>query len=124
MAVRREFLGWSRPALHAAAEWLIERYRRGPLVDLSRVTAIVPGAVAPLALGVYDVIVVNPSGTIGLLDKGFTIVGDPTPVILRASPGSLPTNCTTCTVGLTGLNFSTSPAPTVTATCTRPDSMT
>ncbi|MCC7000062.1 MAG: hypothetical protein IT370_36015, partial [Deltaproteobacteria bacterium] len=85
----------------------------------SELTGIVAGASTALALGQYDVIVVNPTGTIGLLDKGFRVVASATPVIERSSPGSLPTNCTTCTVGLSGVNFAA--APTITATCTRPD---
>jgi ATP-dependent helicase/nuclease subunit B len=41
--IRREFLGWDRPALPAAARLLQTRYRRGHTLDLGRVIIVVPG---------------------------------------------------------------------------------
>ncbi|MHB8897241.1 MAG: PD-(D/E)XK nuclease family protein [Thermoguttaceae bacterium] len=43
MPIKRVFLGWNRPALAAAADYLVDRYRRPTAVDLSRVIVAVPG---------------------------------------------------------------------------------
>ena len=43
MAIKRHFLGWEKPALPAAADYLLERYRLGQAWDLSRVIIVVPG---------------------------------------------------------------------------------
>jgi hypothetical protein len=82
----------------------------------TQLTAIVPASPAkPLADGVYDVITVNPDGTIGFLQNGFTVVNTLPPVITGLSPGSLPTNCSNCTATLTGENFTNMAM--VTASC-------
>ncbi len=44
MGVRREFLGWERPALEQAAEYLSERFGRDGRADLRQVVVVVPGA--------------------------------------------------------------------------------
>lgn len=44
MAITREFLGFDRPALAAAAEYLIDRFGRSSLADLRHVIVVVPGA--------------------------------------------------------------------------------
>jgi ATP-dependent helicase/nuclease subunit B len=41
--IRREFLGWERPALAEAAARLAARYRKGHVLDLGRVIVVVPG---------------------------------------------------------------------------------
>ncbi|HYV37192.1 MAG TPA: PD-(D/E)XK nuclease family protein [Gemmataceae bacterium] len=41
--IRREFLGWDKPALPEAAQRLAARYRQGPTLDLSRIIVVVPG---------------------------------------------------------------------------------
>jgi ATP-dependent helicase/nuclease subunit B len=41
--IRREFLGWDRPALPEAARRLGDRYRHGQTLDLGRVIVVVPG---------------------------------------------------------------------------------
>lgn len=43
MPIRREFLGWDRPALATAAESLIGRFRQQQMVDLTRVIVVLPG---------------------------------------------------------------------------------
>src|SRR5689334_13545520 len=43
VAIRREFLGWEKPALPEAARRLAARYRFGHLLDLNRVIIVVPG---------------------------------------------------------------------------------
>ncbi len=45
-----EFLGWDRPALHVAAEWLAGISSRRAELDLSRVAVIVPGSRAGRSL--------------------------------------------------------------------------
>ncbi len=42
-SIRREFLGWDRPALQEAAQRLTTRYRKGQELDLGRVIVVVPG---------------------------------------------------------------------------------
>lgn len=43
MAVTRKFLNWNRPALPAAAEYLVERYTMMDAADMSGVVVVVPG---------------------------------------------------------------------------------
>ncbi|MCA9076811.1 MAG: PD-(D/E)XK nuclease family protein [Planctomycetaceae bacterium] len=43
MGITRTYLDWSRPALPAAADWLVERYGSGGLTDLSGVVVVLPG---------------------------------------------------------------------------------
>lgn len=40
--MKREFLGWKRPPLHSAADWLFKHYARGGAWDLSNVIAVLP----------------------------------------------------------------------------------
>ncbi|MFO0760649.1 MAG: DUF4215 domain-containing protein [Byssovorax sp.] len=55
--------------------------------DPSQLSALVP---AGLPVGTYDVVVVNPDGTVGLLQNGFKITQNAPPTIDFISPGSLP----------------------------------
>ncbi|WP_206028636.1 PD-(D/E)XK nuclease family protein [Thalassoroseus pseudoceratinae] len=43
MAITREFLDWSGPALPKAAEWLLHQFRDGDLLSLRNVVLVVPG---------------------------------------------------------------------------------
>ncbi len=43
MPITRKFIDWSRPALPAAAEFLLETYVRGGVFDLGDVVIVVPG---------------------------------------------------------------------------------
>ncbi|MCC7541729.1 MAG: hypothetical protein IT379_36255, partial [Deltaproteobacteria bacterium] len=54
--------------------------------DPTRLTGVVRSGLPP---GVYDLIVVNPDGAVGLLDDAFTVTADPPPVIETVSPGEL-----------------------------------
>jgi len=72
-------------------------------VDATRLTAQVPSG---LPVGVYDVIVVNPDSTVGLLDKGFSVTADPPPVIDTASPGQVDSGGVR-TIAVTGSGFAT-----------------
>ena len=44
MPIERQFLGWSKPALPAAADWMVARYQREGELDLSQTIVVVPGA--------------------------------------------------------------------------------
>lgn len=43
MAVSRHFLGWNKPTLPSAVQWLIAKYARGQELDLSGVVLVLPG---------------------------------------------------------------------------------
>ena len=43
MPITRQFLDWNKPALPAAADWLISRYASGDELDLSKVILVFPG---------------------------------------------------------------------------------
>lgn len=43
MPIKRVFLGWNRPALIIAADYLVEQYRQAKSLDLSQVILAVPG---------------------------------------------------------------------------------
>ncbi len=68
----------------------------------TEVTAQVPAGLAP---GTYDVIVVNPNGSTGILKGGYLVTVTPPPVIDSISPGAVPGTGTT--VKLYGKNFGT-----------------
>lgn len=40
--MKREFLGWKRPPLHSAADWLLQKYARGADWNLSNVIVVLP----------------------------------------------------------------------------------
>lgn len=73
---------------------------------------------AGLPVGTYDVIVVNPDGTVGLLSSAFDVTQDAPPTIDTVSPGSWKTNEAALAVQLEGGNFRD---PTVEATCKDPN---
>lgn len=70
-------------------------------VDGARLTAVVPPG---LPEGVYDVIVVNPTGEVGLIEGGFTVTTDPPPSIDNLSPGEVDSGGVR-TINLRGGNF-------------------
>lgn len=58
-------------------------------VSEDELTTVVPAGLTP---GVYDVIAVNPDGSIGVLDQAFTVLANPTPLIDSVTPASIPTS--------------------------------
>src|SRR5262245_56573704 len=44
MSISRHFIDWSRPALPAAADWLVDRGANGSQLDLGGTIVVVPGA--------------------------------------------------------------------------------
>jgi hypothetical protein len=60
-------------------------------VRANELTGVVPAGLSPAT---YDLIVVNPGGTVGILEDAYTTLADPVPVITAISPQSVPTNST------------------------------
>lgn len=85
------------------------------LVDGSLANAVIRRGLTP---GLYDVIVVNPDGAVGLLPAGYQVTDAPPPLVDSITPGSIP-NGGAATVKLRGLNFDA--AATVDAECLSPD---
>ncbi len=83
-------------------------------VDGTRLTGVVPSG---LPVGSYDLIVVNPSGEVGVLSDAFTVTDAPPPVIDEVAPGEV-TNDAATTVNASGSGFA---GPTVTWRCKLPD---
>lgn len=44
--IQPHFLGWEKPILHSASDYLLERFRRGDTWDLSHCLVVLPGAYA------------------------------------------------------------------------------
>lgn len=86
-------------------------------VSPERLTGVVP---PKLPLGVYDLIVVNPDGRVGLLEDAFTVTTAAPPIVTNISPSYLD-NGGVKTVTIDGQNFN---GQTVTATCRAPDGTT
>ncbi len=80
-------------------------------VGPQELTGIVPDGLPP---GTYDVIVVNPDATVGVLDAGFTVTVDPPPIVTGVNPGSWETNEEALAFRIDGNNFTD---VTVTAEC-------
>jgi hypothetical protein len=83
-------------------------------VSPDEVNAVVP----KLPVGQYDVIAVNPDGTVGVLQQGFLVTQLSPPLIASISPGSIP-NSTTQSVRLRGEGFRA--GATVTLECRAPN---
>lgn len=81
-------------------------------VNATRLTAVVGSA---LTAGSYDLIIVNPDRSVGLLANAFLVTADnaPPPIVDTLTPGSV-VNATGQTVTVLGKNFRT---PAVQATC-------
>lgn len=83
-------------------------------LDSGEVTGVVPSG---LVAGIYDVVVVNPDGSVGVLPGGFEVTVLPPPVIESISPGSIP-NSSVETVVVRGAGFDV--AVEVTLSCEDP----
>jgi len=82
----------------------VTRMTRVALVDVSTLTAVVPAA---LALGDYDVTVLNPptDGGVARLDRGFRVVSMPVPQIEAIIPGRGAPAATNFPMEIVGANF-------------------
>lgn len=68
----------------------------------SRLTGLAPTTTLPV--GSYDLIVVNPDGTVGVSTSAFRVVAQPPPTISALSPGSV-SNANPQTFTISGNNF-------------------
>lgn len=84
-------------------------------VDGDTLTGIVPGGMSP---GAYDLIVVNPTGEVGVLDTAVTVTPNEPPVINTVTPASLASNAN-YPVTIAGSDFDPA-GVTVSLTCQDP----
>lgn len=108
--VPRAYLNPDQPSSNTVASALSSI----ALVSPELLTAVVP---QKLPAGLYDLIVVNPDGRVGLLDKAFTVTSDDPPLVSSVSPNYLD-NSAAQTVTIAGSNFRDA---TVTASCRAAD---
>jgi hypothetical protein len=80
-------------------------------IDDLHLSALVPSG---LPVGGYDVIVVNPDGSVGVQTAAFQVTAQPPPTVVTVSPGQLPTNAAQATT-IVGTNFRGTPV--VSFTC-------
>lgn len=78
--------------------------------DKTQLSAVVP---AGLPVGAYDLIVVNPDGSVGVSQGAFTVTSMPAPHVETIAPGSVAAQAGQV-VAVTGTNFRT---PSVTLSC-------
>lgn len=75
------------------------------LTDADTLTAVVPSGVP---VGTYQLIVINPDGSVGVLDDAFKVQTDPPPVIRDVTPQSIVNDNTMPTLTIRGSNFRSS----------------
>jgi hypothetical protein len=73
-------------------------------VDVSSATVLTGVIPSGLAAGKYDVVVVNPNGTVGVLSQAFTVNASPPPVITSITPAQAANNSSVPLL-ITGGNF-------------------
>ena len=83
-------------------------------IDSFQLNGVVPDN---LPVGTYDVIVINPDGTVGILPAAFDVTTDPPPTVDTVSPGSWETNVAAWPITIEGANFV---SPTVEVECLDP----
>lgn len=84
--------------------------------DATSLSAVVPPGVTP---GVYDVIVVNPGGEVGVIDQGITVTVAEPPLVTSVVPGSLVSSASTPNVTILGDHFDAAGVE-ITFTCLLP----
>lgn len=72
------------------------------VIDGRTLTAVVP---AGLAAGFYDLVLVNPDGSLGLLEDAFRVTANPPPKVAGLAPGSLPDSTTPVSFVVQGSDF-------------------
>lgn len=90
----------------AGPDTLAREIRSIQFLDETELQGIVPSG---LELGVYDVIVVNPDGSVGLLEAAFTVTEERPPLIDSVAPGSWPNDQAALEVTIEGENFRNQP---------------
>jgi large repetitive protein len=99
---------------NASGDTLASELKHTAFVTETRCSATVP---AELPVGIYDLIALNPDGTVGLLPQAFRVTALPPPVITDILPASVE-NQDVQTITVLGANFRT---PEFEATCYQPD---
>ncbi|MCC6622701.1 MAG: hypothetical protein IT385_15670 [Deltaproteobacteria bacterium] len=69
-------------------------------------SGVVPGGLAP---GLYDVIVVNPTGEVAVLEGGLTVTAAEPPIVTSVAPGSFDANTSDQEATIVGEHFGTDP---------------
>lgn len=82
--------------------------------DATRITAVAPNRSAGLSVGDYDVLVVNPTGEVGILRRAYKVTNLAPPIIDSVAPGTLRTNPSPAAATIAGRDFRT---PAVRFTC-------
>ncbi len=72
------------------------------ILDASELQGIIDAGQRP---GLYDLIAVNPDGSVGLLERAFTVTVEPPPLVDAVSPGSWETNNNALPVTIQGRNL-------------------
>ena len=72
------------------------------LTSRNTLTAVIPSG---LAVGSYDLIVVNPDGKADVLGGGVTVTADQPPIITTVAPASLPANASNVSLTIAGTGF-------------------
>lgn len=117
-----QFVATPRVYLNPLGEDSLARELRSVrYIDAAELGGIIPEG---LAVGEYQVIVINPDGTVGLAPENFRVTAEPPPLVDAVSPGAWGTG-TTVTAQVTGNHFRD---PAVSVTCfgagvTSPDSI-
>ncbi len=112
-----QFEATPRAYLSAPNEDSATEIRALQFLDETELNGIVPSG---LDLGDYDLIVVNPDGSVGVLDEAFTVVQDPPPLVDSVSPGSWTNNEDALPVSIEGQHFRDDPDPSVEVFCLPP----
>jgi large repetitive protein len=86
---RESFMPTPRAYLSPASGGAAIELRSLGFVDSTRLDAVIPNALAQLPIGAYDVVVVNPSGAVGVLRGGYRVSGAPSPGIDAIVPASI-----------------------------------
>ncbi len=76
--------------------------RATTLISDAELNGVVASGLLP---GPYDVIVVNPDGTVGVLEDAFQVTQDPPPTVQSVAPGSWETGLNALSVTVLGDNF-------------------
>ena len=116
-ATPRAYLNPTNPGPNTVASPLLSvSFVGDPAQPSALLTALVPDG---LPVGTYDLIVVNPDGSVGQLAGAFEVVADAPPSIFTISPGSSPNNVDTPGT-IYGDSFRN---PTVEMTCRDPNNV-
>jgi hypothetical protein len=91
-------------------------------ISATALTADVPSGIAP---AIYDVVVVNQDGTVGVLPAAFTVTANPPPHVTSISPPQVANTSTTQAFTINGRNFRTTtpPLPGVVLRCIGPNAV-